>query len=100
MKKMMMLAILLSCAAPAFAEQPPSRPGVDAPELARLGDHAVGVKTLHLVQHGQIDVLAFDAAKGSAPSADRALTVDLWYPANPRPGSPPAVYTAKFPSEP
>jgi predicted dienelactone hydrolase len=100
MKKMMMLAILLSCAAPAFADEPPSRPGVDAPELARLGDHAVGVKTLHLVQHGQIDILAFDAAKGSAPRVDRILNVDLWYPAQPRSGAPRVVYTAGLPSEP
>src|SRR6202166_3586313 len=99
MQKMLLLAIVFGCG-PALAGDPPSRFGVDAPELARLGDQAVGVKTLHLVQHGQIDVLAFDAAKGSAPWADRALTVDLWYPARPRPGAPHAVYTARFPSEP
>jgi predicted dienelactone hydrolase len=32
--------------------------------------------------------------------ADRALTVELWYPAHPRPGARRAVYTARFPSEP
>jgi predicted dienelactone hydrolase len=53
-----------------------------------------------LVQHGQIDVLAFDAAKGSAPSVDRALTVELWYPARPAPGAPRVVYSASLPSEP
>src|ERR1700688_3520377 len=99
MQKMLLLAIVFGCG-PALAGDPPSRFGVDAPELARLGDQAVGVKTLHLVQHGQIDVLAFDAAKGSAPLADRALTVDLWYPARPRRGAPRAVYRASFPSEP
>ena len=51
--------------------------GVDAPQLARLGDQAVGVKTLHLVQHDQVDVLAFDAAKGSAPSVDRAAELNI-----------------------
>ncbi len=35
--------------------------------------HAVGIKTLRLIQHGQVDVLAFDAAKGSAPLVDRVL---------------------------
>src|SRR5260370_27704454 len=99
MRKILLLAIVCY-AAPVLAGETPSRYGVDAPELAHLGDHAVGVKTLHLVQHGQINVLAFDAAKGSAPLADRALTVDLWYPARPRPGAPRAVYTARFPSEP
>jgi predicted dienelactone hydrolase len=99
MRKLVLLAIVC-CVGPVLAGEPPSRYGVDAPELAHLGDHAVGVKTLHLVQRGQIDVLAFDAAGGYAPLADRALTVDLWYPARPRPGAPRAVYTAKLPSEP
>ena len=87
-------------AAAAFGGEPPSRYGVDAPELARLGEYAVGVKTLHLVQHGQVDVLAFDAAKGSAPPADRALTVELWYPARAQPAAKRAQYTASLPSEP
>jgi predicted dienelactone hydrolase len=99
MRKIALLAIVC-WVGPVLAGEPPSRFGVDAPELARLGDHAVGVKTLHLVQHGQIDVLAFDAAGGSARLVDRVLSVDLWYPARPRPGAPRAVYTAKFPSEP
>jgi predicted dienelactone hydrolase len=99
MRKTVMLAVVC-CVGPVLAGEPPSRYGMDAPELARLGDAGVGVKTLHLVQHGQLDVLAFDAASGSAPLADRALTVELWYPARPRPGAPRAVYTASFPSEP
>jgi predicted dienelactone hydrolase len=99
MRKIALLA-LVCCVGSVLASEPPSRYGVDAPELARLGDHAVGVKTLLLVQRGQIDVLAFDVARGSAPLADRALTVDLWYPARPRPGARRAVYTARFPAEP
>jgi predicted dienelactone hydrolase len=100
MRNFGLLAIVLCCAGGAFAAEAPSRYGVDAPELAHLGRHAVGVKTLHLIQHGQIDVLAFDPAKGSAPPADRALSVDLWYPASPAPGAVRAVYTASLPSEP
>ena len=100
MRKIVLLAIVVSCAGAVLAGEPPSRFGVDAPELARLGNYAVGVKTLHLVQHGQADVLAFDAAKGSAPLADRALTVDLWYPARPAPAAVSVVYTASLPSEP
>lgn len=96
----MLLAILAWCAAPACAAEPPSRPGIDAPELARLGDQAVGFKTLHLVQHDQADVLAFDPAKGSAPRVDRPLDVDLWYPARPRAGAPRVVYAGSLPSEP
>jgi predicted dienelactone hydrolase len=94
------LLAIVCCVGPALAGEPPSRYGVDAPELARLGEDAVGVKTLHLLQPGQLDVLAFDAASGSAPLVDRALTVELWYPARPRRGAQRAVYTASLPSEP
>jgi predicted dienelactone hydrolase len=96
---MLLLALLLGCGA-VLAGEPPSRFGVDAPELARLGENEVGVKTLHLVQPEQIDVLAFDAAAGSAPSVNRALTVELWYPARPAPGARRVVYSGSLPSEP
>jgi predicted dienelactone hydrolase len=92
MRSMVMLA-LLYCGA-GWASP------IDAPELAHPGNHDVGVRTLHLVQHGQSDVLAFDAAKGSAPLMDRALTVELWYPALARPGAPRVTYSASLPSEP
>src|SRR5450631_631951 len=100
MRRTALLAIAVCCVGPVLAGGPPSRYGVDAPELAHLGDYAVGVRTIHLVQHGQIDVLAFDAAKGSAPRTDRALTVELWYPARPARGAAHVVYTASLPSEP
>ena len=85
MRKVLLPAIAVFCVGSALAGEPPSRFGVDAPELAHVGSEAVGVKTLHLVQHRQIDVLAYDAATGSAPLTDRVLTVDLWYPARPAP---------------
>jgi len=94
------MAIVLCCAAPVLGSEAPSRYGVDAPELAHLGRHAVGVRTLNLIQHDQIDVLAFDPAKGPAALVDRALTVDLWYPARPAPRAARVVYTASLPSEP
>jgi predicted dienelactone hydrolase len=100
MRKMILLAMVVSWVAPALAGEPPSRYGVDAPELAHLGNFAVGVKTMHLVQRGQADVLAFDAVKASAPLVDRALTVDLWYPAQPAPTAARVVYSASLPSEP
>src|ERR1700722_12998220 len=100
MRKIVLPAMLLCCANPVLAGGPPSRYGVDAPQLAPLGQYAVGIKTLHLVQHGQFDVLAPDAAKGSAARPDRALTVELWYPARPAAGAAHVVYAASLPSEP
>ena len=87
-------------AGPLRAAAPPSQFGVDAPELARLGELAVGVRTLALIQRNQEDVLAFDPAKGSFPKSNRALTVDLWYPAAPSSGAQREVYTASLPSQP
>ena len=75
------LALIMALPVPASAGEAPSRFGVDAPELAKLGPYAVGVKTLHLLEAAQADVLAFDPATGSAPLRDRGLEVDLWYPA-------------------
>jgi predicted dienelactone hydrolase len=94
-----LIAILL-VGKPVFAADPPSRYGVDAPELAHLGPFAVGLRTLHLRQSAQPDVLAFDPARGSAPLRDRELGVELWYPARPKPGASPVVYTASMPAEP
>ena len=65
----------------AMAAEPPSRPGLDAPELARLGNLAVGVKTIVLVDRDQLDLPALDPKTGIAPKHDRSLTVDIWYPA-------------------
>jgi predicted dienelactone hydrolase len=84
----------------AQAQTPPSVFGVDAPELARSGQFAVGVRTLSLVEHDQPDLLAMDRKSGSVPKHDRNLTVDLWYPANPAPRAPRETYTASLPSEP
>ena len=58
-----------------------SVPPKDAPELAPLGEYAVGVRTVELKNPGQIDILNFDKASGKAPLYDRPLTVEIWYPA-------------------
>jgi predicted dienelactone hydrolase len=100
MRRMLSGAIVLCYVVPVLAGGPPSRYGVDAPELARLGPYAVGIRTMHLVQHDQIDVLAPDAVTGSAPLVDRVLTVELWYPARPGSAAARVVYTASLPSEP
>ena len=77
----------------------PSQPGIDAPELAALGPFGVGVRTLTVVDHDAVDVLAADPATGRAPTRDRVLTVDLWYPARPAPGATAVTYHATFPTE-
>jgi predicted dienelactone hydrolase len=94
------LAVAVLGAGPVGAAGPPSQFGVDAPELARLGELAVGVRTLALVQRNQEEVLAFNPANGSFPKSNRALTVDLWYPAAPSTGAQREIYTASLPSEP
>ncbi|MDF1521764.1 MAG: dienelactone hydrolase [Trueperaceae bacterium] len=52
----------------------------DAPELAAFGDHAVGVRTLEVVDPDRIDVLN-TIAGAEAPRYDRPLTLEVWYPA-------------------
>lgn len=98
--KLSALILAFAWLVPCFAgpADPPSEFGVDAPELARLGDSAVGVRTLALVQRKQEDVLSF--AGGSFRKGDRALTVDLWYPAVVPQGAKREIYTASLPSEP
>jgi predicted dienelactone hydrolase len=90
----------LAFATCAAALEPPSRPGIDAPELAQLGPFGVGVRTLTLVQPGQDDVLAFDAASGAAPKRDRKLDVDLWYPAEVAADAVPETYAGSLTAEP
>ena len=51
----------------------------DAPELALRGQYRVGVRTLSLVNKGQIDIL--NSKNGADPLYDRPLKVEVWYPA-------------------
>ena len=83
----------------ASADLPPSHPQVDAPELARLGPYAVGVRSVTLMQRDQPDLLAFDARQESAPHRDRRLIVDVWYPATPHEGTAAESYRARLESE-
>lgn len=94
------LALNLAFATVAEAREPPSRPAVDAPELAALGPFKVGVRTISLVDAAQADVLAFDPATGKAPARDRMLKVDLWYPANVPAGAQRETYSGSLPAEP
>ena len=55
-------------------------PRPDAPALSPRGSYAVGVRTLSLLNPGQLDVLQ-TPKDGALPRADRRLTVEVWYPA-------------------
>ena len=63
-----------------------SVPGPDAPELAPMGTYSVGVRTLDLVNPGQVDILKYNNDTKSAPVADRPLKIEIWYPATLAPG--------------
>ena len=91
--------LLVMYAAVAVAA-PLSHPGVDAPELARLGGHAVGMRSIELVDRAQPDVLSRRPEAPAVPTADRTLTVDLWYPARLLPGAKPIRYADALPGEP
>ncbi len=82
------------------APVPPSVPGIDAPQLAALGPHAVGFRSVTLVHQGQPDLLNPDPASGRVQLRDRALTVDLWYPAKARRGAAAMTYAASLYGEP
>ena len=51
----------------------------DAPELAQRGPHAIGVQTLEFVHKAQVNVAL--SQPGVSHVYDRALTVEVWYPA-------------------
>ena len=97
------LGILLGVPSALLAvETPPSVPGIDAPELARLGPFSVGYRIAHLVQPAQVDLQSPDSSGGFARK-DRVLDVDIWYPAQAQPAQHPAkamVYKASLTSEP
>ncbi len=67
-----------AAAAPTPSAVPSAVPPVDAPELARLGDHAVGLARAVWVQPAQADPLR---GTGAPLIADRRLPVLVWYPA-------------------
>jgi predicted dienelactone hydrolase len=94
----LVLGLAMADAAP--ARDAPSRPGIDAPELAGLGSFHVGVTTIDLVDAAQADVLAVDPATGAAPKRDRELGIDLWYPAIVAAGASPETYAGSLTAEP
>jgi predicted dienelactone hydrolase len=59
----------------------------DAPSLAKHGEHAIGVRTIEVVNKDQIDIVNVTAGK-EPPRYDRKLTLEVWYPAAIRTGTP------------
>jgi predicted dienelactone hydrolase len=51
-----------------------------APELAAYGHHAIGVRTITVVDRQRVDVV-HTAPSGSVVRYDRPLTLEVWYPA-------------------
>ena len=52
----------------------------DAPELAKFGQHDIGVRTLTLTNRNVPDVLNTTSGDETA-RYDRKLVVEVWYPA-------------------
>lgn len=52
----------------------------DAPELSTRGDFNVGVQTIDLVNPNQVDIL--NSKDGNDPLYNRAITIEVWYPAS------------------
>ena len=73
------LALATLAAVPAEAENRIDRIRPDAPQLAAYGPLPIGVTTLEFVHPGQIDIV--NTKDGAQPLYDRALTVEVWYPA-------------------
>ncbi len=80
MKRQMAALILTLFVFPLHAKVP-SIPGVDAPQLAKLGQYGVGYRSVILVHKDQPDIENIDAQNGLIARTDRVLRVDIWYPA-------------------
>jgi predicted dienelactone hydrolase len=94
------LLLGLTFASGACAQDQPGRPAIDAPELAALGPHPVGVGSLTLEPDSVVDVLAFDPATGPAPPDPRMLVVEIWYPAAAGSCTKQHTHVGEFPAEP
>lgn len=77
----LMVAMLMS--ANAFALYGDVRP--DSPELAARGPYSVGVRTEEVVHRDQLNILAATATQPN-PRYDRPLKLEIWYPAQLKPG--------------
>ncbi|MCB5199574.1 alpha/beta fold hydrolase [Loktanella sp. TSTF-M6] len=80
MTRMFPAMVAAMTALPAVAENRIDVVRPDAPELAAIGDHIVGVRTLTFTNPDQVDILN-TGAEGEVARYDRSLTVEVWYPA-------------------
>lgn len=78
----------------------PSKPGVDAPELAALGPYAVGFRTATFVNKSQPDLENAEPLTGAVKLMDRTLHVDIWYPARIAKGAEAVTYRGSLWGEP
>ena len=91
---------VLICAMPAQAEVP-SKPGIDAPELAFAGPSSVGYRTVTFTHKDQPDVENADGYDAPVVLRDRPLRVSISYPAEaPKAGAAPMVYRDTLWAEP
>ena len=97
---LMAFAVFSAAATGPSAALPPSVPGIDAPQLASLGPHKVGFRSVTLIHNAQPDLLHVDPATGRVRLHARALSVDLWYPAKAKPSAAPVTYAASLYGEP
>lgn len=77
-------AAMMLAALPAAAENRIDGQRPDAPALAAYGALPVGVRTIEIVDKGRLNIVAIDPAAPKPdplPTYDRALTVEVWYPA-------------------
>ncbi|MFM7704653.1 MAG: alpha/beta hydrolase family protein [Rubrivivax sp.] len=81
------LAGLALCAVAGATENRIDAVRPDAPELAAYGASPIGVRTLRLVNPGQMDVVKAQPGQ-PVPLYDRPLTVEVWYPSLPHPPQP------------
>ena len=95
-----LLALSFTAVAIATATEAPSRTGIDAPELAALGKHTVGVRSITLIDRDQLDLSAIDPKTGVPARRDRNLKVEIWYPAKAVAGAKPVTYEDAMESEP
>ena len=65
--------------------------GSSAPELAAFGRFNIGVTTIDVVSSNTVDVINTPRG-GETAYYDRALTLEIWYPANLRGQEPGTVY--------
>ena len=102
MNKTVLIALAMAAGTQTHAQsqRPPSVPGIDAPQLAALGEHKVGFRSITLIHKAQPDFAAADPATHAIPLHDRKLVVDLWYPATSKPGSTAITYRSTLFGEP